>query len=110
MASQGDLGINSIISEFDELTYYNSTQIVLWGLSKFFKLYNRGFIYVYIFNSLFLYVRMSRNYYLATVGIDERDGVIVRDGSSIHVQGFVCPMCTVHGRPVPMRQLPQSCF
>ena len=34
MASQGDLGINSIISDFDELTYYNSTQIVLWGLSK----------------------------------------------------------------------------
>jgi len=36
MASQGDLGINSIISEFDELTYYNSTQIVLWGLTCFY--------------------------------------------------------------------------
>jgi len=36
MASQGDLGINSIISDFDELTYYNSTQIVLWGLTCFY--------------------------------------------------------------------------
>ena len=67
MASQGDLGINSIISDFDELTYYNSTQIVLWGLSKL----NLIDVDSNLQSSLLLYGRMSRNNYLASVGSNE---------------------------------------